>query len=156
MIGRFSGRAILAAGGPAIIRIDGRVTGNAGGTAGLAAVVALFGGGSVAVGPEGRVEADGEDYALQILSAAPLTTPSLILGVEGRITKKTAEAAAGRVDGAITGTAFSTGTGNDFEARKGAVVFAVTDGEGYTGHTEPAGLVDGDGGTVQQPRGFPT
>ena len=104
--------------------------------------------------------------------ANPPTTPTLILGVvgeprvEGGITQEAADAAAGRIDGLIRGNAFGTVPGatnfgtfvagiSNFEAREGAVVLAVTDDDGYTGHTVSTGLVDGGASTIEIPKGLP-
>ena len=77
--------------GPMLVYIDGEVRGGAGG----AAAVHLPNGGGVTIGPNGRVLADGADYAIQGASGAPVTVTLVVAGLY----REDAEAALARVTG---------------------------------------------------------
>ena len=69
-----SGDGIRATGGPALVYVDGEVRG----AAGADAAVYLSGGGSVTVGLNGRVQANGADYAIRGADGAPVTVTVVI------------------------------------------------------------------------------
>ena len=87
-----SGVGILAD-GSALVYIDGLVRGAAGG----AAAVHLTGGGSVTVGPNGRVQANGADHAIKSDGTNAITLTLVTAGMY----REDAETAYARVDGSI-------------------------------------------------------
>lgn len=134
-----SGRAVLVNDpGRSEIVIHGEVRGGEG----ARAAVDVTGGGTVTVGLTGRVTANGAARAIHAGKATPddtRTTAVILLvpadtGVDGRVSKEAADAAAARVQGGIGGD----GVADD------RVIFAAADDEGLTGHTKPVALA-GDG-----------
>ena len=90
--------------GRAEIRIDGTVTGNAG----AEAAVHLTGGGTLTVGPKGRIDANGADVAIWRGGATTVLTviqdPMLALE-DGRLTQASIDDAIERLGGTVDGDA---------------------------------------------------
>ena len=144
--GRVDGGAaasgIYATGGPVIARIDGRVTGTGSGSSGA---IRLGAGGTVIIGPGGRVEQGDTPRAIDIRNAGAPGTPSVVLevtgdtSVEGRITKEAAEAAVKR----LVGPGGAEGEGQVYveNAPMGeGVILATADDGGYTGYMTAVGI----------------
>ena len=146
-----SGRAVLVNDpGRSEIVIHGEVRGGAG----ARAAVDVTGGGTVTVGLTGRVTANGATRAIHAGKATPddTRTTAVVLhvpadtGVDGRVSKEAADAAAARVQGGIGGD----GVAND------RVVFAATDDEGLTGHTRSVALAGDDSPNTESLPSQPT
>ena len=110
-----SGEAVLVNDpAPAVIYIDG----DAAGGEGAAAAVDLTGGGSVVVGLNGRVRANGADKAIRLGRPAGDDTPTEVVllverGRAARFTDENVRAAAMRIAGGVTVTASGAGVVKD-------------------------------------------
>ncbi len=136
-----SGRAILVNDpGRAEIRIDGEVRGGAG----ARAAVDLDGGGSVTVGPKGRIAANGATLSLRANGETMVTVRQdpLLADSEGRLTREGTDDAAERL-GAVGGDVVSEPGG----AQGVAVRVAETDRDSgrETGYYLSAPVPDGGG-----------
>ncbi len=129
LVGGSSGRAVLVNHpGPAVIWIDGEATGGEG----APAAVHLTGGGSVTVGLNGRVRANGADSAIrgdnQRTKVVVQTTTDL-----DNLTQESAGEALARIEGGIVGT------GVEGEVVLAAVKDGVTTGDTRTLSLDPEG-----------------
>ena len=134
-----SGRAVLVNHpGPAVIRVDGEATGGEG----APAAVHLTGGGSVTVGLDGRVRANGADAAIRGDNMPTTVVVETDESVSG-LTREGAAKALARIEGGIVG---------DGVERK-VVLVGVRDGV-TTGHTPRPLPLDNEGKPVLD--GLPT
>ncbi len=116
-----SGRAVLVNHpGPAVLWVDGEATGGEG----APAAVHLTGGGSVTVGLDGRVRANGADAAIR-----GDNMPTVVAVYAGGLTREAAAEALARIEGGIVGD----GVGGNI------ILVEVKDGV-TTGSTEPLRL----------------
>ena len=122
-----SGRAVLVNHpGPAVIRVDGEATGGEG----APAAVHLTGGGSVTVGLDGRVRANGADAAIRGDNMPTVVVVETGETVSGLTQEGAAEALA-RVEGGIVG-----------DGVEGKVVIAGVEDGVATGHARDLPLDD--------------